>query len=732
MNNLAVVYLCQARLRAGRAALRARRDDASGHAGIPPSGHEPRACQPGHLLRPDRSFADALRLQTEATEVGEHNLALVLASGSEAQKLRYMETFAEGTDITVSLHRRSAPDDEGATRLALTTVLRRKGRVLDAMSSSLQAVRERLTPEGKAALDELAGVRGELARLVLRGPGRTPLAEFEQAVASARDREQQLEAIAESAEPRVSAQALAVTIAAVQAALPADAVLVEFIAYRPFDPLAVKRDARFGPARYVAFVLGANRRASVDRHRRCRDDRRRWSIGCAARCAIPRTASVTRIARELDATVMAPVRARLASHTKVFLSLQTRRSTSCRLPRWSMSSNAISSSASRSPTSRAAATSFSCRWRRQRAMQPLVVANPQFDRPGEAGAATGGDARAADLSRARFVPLPGTAGEAAAIGPLLPGATVLTGLAGDRARGQEPCTVPASCTSPPTGSSSMPRPSGGEGWRLLVMDAAPSDAPSVALENPLLRSGLAFAGANKRDGGDGEDGILTALEATALDLWGTRLAVLSACETGVGEARRGDGVYGLRRALVMAGAESQLMTLWQVSDLATRDLMTSYYRQLQAGAGRAEGLRAVQRDMLATARTPTPVLLGELHPVGCAWADELAAATQSPPRARAGQLGPCQAAAASRARGQRGSSVLNADLRDRDPAPSDEMPSDIPSRIVTQARCPVRLAQPFRTSSCVALRGRIKSSVRRAVSSAGASETGNLWPRHRG
>ena len=123
-------------------------------------------------------------------------------------------------------------------------------------------------------------------------------------------------------------------------------------------------------------------------------------------------------------------------------------------------------------------------------------------------------------------------------------------------------------------------------------------------------------GANKRDGGDGEDGILTALEATALDLWGTRLAVLSACETGVGEARRGEGVYGLRRALVMAGAESQLMTLWQVSDLATRDLMTAYYRELQRGAGRAEGLRAVQLEMLGRARTETPVLLGELHPVG--------------------------------------------------------------------------------------------------------------------
>ena len=81
-------------------------------------------------------------------------------------------------------------------------------------------------------------------------------------------------------------------------------------------------------------------------------------------------------------------------------------------------------------------------------------------------------------------------------------------------------------------------------------------------------------------------------------MWGTRLAVLSACETGVGEPRRGDGVYGLRRALVMAGAESQLMTLWQVSDRATRDLMTSYYEKLGRGRGRAEALRDVQLEML--------------------------------------------------------------------------------------------------------------------------------------
>jgi CHAT domain-containing protein len=116
-------------------------------------------------------------------------------------------------------------------------------------------------------------------------------------------------------------------------------------------------------------------------------------------------------------------------------------------------------------------------------------------------------------------------------------------------------------------------------------------------ENPLLRSGLALAGANALHSG-GEDGILTALEASGLDLWGTRLVVLSACETGVGKVSNGEGVYGLRRALVIAGAESLVMSLWQVDDLSTRDLMTRFYRKLENGEGRSAALRSAQLETL--------------------------------------------------------------------------------------------------------------------------------------
>ncbi len=99
-------------------------------------------------------------------------------------------------------------------------------------------------------------------------------------------------------------------------------------------------------------------------------------------------------------------------------------------------------------------------------------------------------------------------------------------------------------------------------------------------ENPLLLSGLALAGANYRQaaGPDEEDGILTAEEIAALDLSGVEWAVLSACDTGVGEVKAGEGVLGLRRAFQVAGARTLIMSLWPVEDQVARDWMGQLYR----------------------------------------------------------------------------------------------------------------------------------------------------------
>jgi len=120
---------------------------------------------------------------------------------------------------------------------------------------------------------------------------------------------------------------------------------------------------------------------------------------------------------------------------------------------------------------------------------------------------------------------------------------------------------------------------------------------AAAAQNPLLRSGLALAGGNVAR----RDGILTALEASGLDLLGTKLVTLSACDTGVGEVRSGEGVYGLRRAFVLAGAETLVMSLWPVSDSVARETMAGYYQRLRSGIGRGDALRETELAMMARA-----------------------------------------------------------------------------------------------------------------------------------
>jgi CHAT domain-containing protein len=117
--------------------------------------------------------------------------------------------------------------------------------------------------------------------------------------------------------------------------------------------------------------------------------------------------------------------------------------------------------------------------------------------------------------------------------------------------------------------------------------------------HPGLLSGTTFAGANRQPTPDRDDGILTAVEAQQLDLAGTDLVVLSACETALGTSTHGEGLMGLQRAFQVAGARSLASTLWQVDDEATVALMDEFYLNLwKRRLPKLDALRQAQLTLL--------------------------------------------------------------------------------------------------------------------------------------
>ncbi|HLG14862.1 MAG TPA: CHAT domain-containing tetratricopeptide repeat protein [Blastocatellia bacterium] len=562
----------------------------------------------------------AVAFRRRATDISERNIALNLATGSERQKLAYLATLAEESNSVVSLHARSRADDPAARRLALVTVLRRKGRALDAMTDGIAALRRRLNAQDRALIDQLTDARSRLATLVLKGPGKNAPAEHPAEIKSVEEQIEKLESEISARSAEYRAQSQAVTIQAVQAAVPSDGVLVEFVSYRPFKPRFTKHADRFGDARYVAYVLGNKGEpkwvdlgeaklinSAVDSLRKALRD--------------PNLTDVKRRARAVEQKVFRPVRKLIGDTRRVLLS-----------PDGAL--NLIPFAALVDERNRYLVQRYSftyltsgrdllrLREKVQSKQGMVILGNPDYGpmdgvdterglkqstpqvvtKKQEAtttSKATAQPTEATDFSRVRFPALPGTQQEVEALKAMMPGATLWSWAQATEAAVKQ-VAAPAILHIATHGFFLEDLALGSASdERGLHIGGSQLTWSATRVENPLLRSGLALAGANLHKGGD-DDGILTALEVAGLDLWGTKLVVFSACETGVGEVRSGDGVYGLRRALVLAGSESQMLSLWKVDDEATRDLMIDYYTRSKGGTGRSEALRQVQLKMLAS------------------------------------------------------------------------------------------------------------------------------------
>ncbi|HTE56021.1 MAG TPA: CHAT domain-containing tetratricopeptide repeat protein [Kofleriaceae bacterium] len=573
----------------------------------------------------------------EALDIQEPNLALILATGTESDHATYFARIAHELHMAITLHTRYAPNDPAAARLALTTVLRRKGRILDAAASSVATLRGKLSADDQKLLDQLAAARAQLARLILAGPKATDSPEDYSVEVGKLERDvKRLEDQVRRVSAAYRVQSQPIELAAVQKVIPADGVLVEIVLHQPYDARASSWSPGPLPARrYIAYLL---RRTGDPTWVDLGEAR---AIDAAAdeflaALADPDRSDVMALGRALYDRAFKGLVARLGQTRRVLIAPDglldlvpfgalVDGSDRHLVQRFNFSYLTSGRDLLRIGAGGAARQG------------PVIVADPRFDdaapepvavaptAPAKAGAARSRGRRSRDLRGRKWEPLPGTAEEADALVALL-GRDKVTVLRGARAteaalkkvhgpRLLHIATHGFFLPSEPPPAAEEPAGPAPAGPPMPIFAA---QAAASGPENPLLRSGLALAGANRLSS-VGEDGILTALEATGLDLWGTQLVVLSACETGVGKVTEGDGVQGLRRAIVIAGAESLVMSLWQVDDAATRELMTGFYRKLEAGEGRSEALREVQLQMLRKPRTSHPYYWASFVPTG-SWA----------------------------------------------------------------------------------------------------------------
>jgi CHAT domain-containing protein len=527
-------------------------------------------------------YPEADELFSQGLQVEEYNFSQNLIAGDEFQKQAYIAIYSGTIDTVISRSLQSIPNNSEATRLALKTILQRKGRILDVLSNSLQILRQQVNdPQSQELLTQFIATRTQYANLIFEKLEDFPSPEiYRQKLAELDTKAKQLEdqISRRSAEFRSLSQPI--TLESIQKLIPANAALVEIVRYQPFNPKAPENQ-RFGNPRYAVYILYPNGdiKAKDLGEAKPLEDKLIYFRDNLADAETP-LPQLQKSARQLDETLMQPIRQLLGNTKTILLSPDA-------------ALNLIPFEALVDENNQYLVENYHItyltsgrdllRLKDKFASQqsPLIVADPFYGKAGKKVALI--------LSEFTFPGLPGTEEEAKAIKNILPQATVLTGSqATENAvkQAKKPHILHIAT------HSFFIKPERNPGER-----NSPLQGERNVIENPLLRSGLILAGVTIGQSA-GDDGVLTALEITGLNLVGTKLVVLSGSKTGLGDISVGEGIYGLRRAFVIAGAESQLISLWNVSDQATKDLMVAYYGRLIKGEGRSEALRQIQLEML--------------------------------------------------------------------------------------------------------------------------------------
>jgi len=557
---------------------------------------------------------DALALALRSESIRTEHLRRTCRGLSEREALSYASAPTGALDVALALAAGPAADD-GTRRAALDAVIRARALVLDEM-----AWRSRILAMGRA----------EEARPLIEAWRRAQQALAAEAVRGAEDEGPEafathLDSLRRAAD-EAEARALSATGAARPGAVRGDAGLEEVLASLPAGSALVSYARSPGPpAMDYAFVLRPGARApfAVALGRASRTDslvaawreqagRDPRGIGAALRESACRQAG-----EALAAAVWRPLGQAVRGARRVFV-----------VPDGSLSLVPLAALPAEGGRYVVELGPVLHVLGAERDLVParevtagerlLALGDPDFDARGAledgappaaaAGARRGSQAACDALSERRWSRLPATAGEVEA---------VLRAWTAPHPSGAPAERLGRSLTGAAASEAALKREA--PGARVLHFAThgfvTGGDCPTALVRNPLLRAGLVLAGANRRDAGPAaaEDGVLTAEEVAGMELHGAEWAVLSACETGVGDPRAGEGVLGLQRAFRIAGARTVVMSLWAVDDEAASAWMTALYRArwergLDTAASVAEASRGALRGLRARGATTHPFL----------------------------------------------------------------------------------------------------------------------------
>jgi CHAT domain-containing protein len=561
----------------------------------------------GQLRLAQGQRTEAVALYEKAFTLSEERLrqkALKLSEQELTRLLRSLRTDEERLYALV----RASPDDPQARRLALAAALLRQGRSLQEAASTSRAIHDSLGPKDRDISEWLRDLNTQFATLSLQGPGLLSAADYTQRLAEITEQSRALktELAKRSAALRVhnALPSPANIVGRVAASLPQDGVLITFIAYAD-PPLVLTPGAPAAqgpePLRYLALVLFPDGRT------RALDLGLASPIDSAAKnlheALASKDVAYRALAQRLYALAFQPLMPLLGHTRRIYLAVDGQLHL---VPFDALDDGSRSLIEVFEFTYLDSGAQLLRRNEELPSSRSMVVfadptSTPSMPMPPSSESPLLTVAQRSSPAETPWVPLPGARQEALSIQRLFPQAQLFLG--SDATQERLMSLSKPSILHVSTHGHFLDDARAPAGSRALGLVGTFSGNASTPPQDPMLRSGLVLSSSNgSRLNSRPAGTLVTSFELAGLDLWGTELVVLSACDTGRGEIELGQGIYGPRRALVIAGAETVVTSLWMVNDETTRLLMESYYRNLRAGQGRSEALR----DAMLTLRKTYP------------------------------------------------------------------------------------------------------------------------------